>query len=88
MGGRATSDTFGTDGSEVRVPRGVPNSVRGGNLGKRLGEMGALKREASSHRPNTTPGSKFALMMQARRLRYKGSQGGLRRTNPHLCSSV
>jgi len=51
-GGRAVFDIVGTTRNGFSSAVG-PNNVKGGNLGERLGEMGALKREASAHRPNT-----------------------------------
>jgi len=42
MGGRAISDNLGSVRLQGSLPFG-PESVRGGNLGERLGNMGALK---------------------------------------------
>jgi len=41
-GGRATSDNLGSFRLKGRLPFGL-ESVRGGNLGERTGDMGALK---------------------------------------------
>ena len=52
IGGRATSDNLGSIRLQGSLPFG-PESVRGGNLGERIGEMGALKIEASCDRSST-----------------------------------